>query len=220
VVGLRKKFLNKGKDKLMKRFLLRPKVFALVTFFFIFVLTGVTAQATQINYSFAGTGSGSIDSTSFSDKLFKVSINAVTDDVMFQPSLGANGILNLTGAIEIDSIGLVIFSDPLFVFGGNPFNEIGFGNDMQGNLIAISVSGVDTYDLKSDFGPVTGTNYNLNQFQNVTTNLGALTYTEMSPATFVATLSSPVTSVHEPATVLLVGSALLGLVRLKRKLRK
>ena len=214
---MRKKFPNKGKDKLMERFLLRSKVFALVTCFFLFVLTVAAAQATPINYSFTGTGSGSIASTSFSDKSFDVSINANTDDVMVQPSLGTNGILNLTGTIEIDSIGLVTFSDPLFVFGGLPFNEIGFGNDPQGNLIAISVS--VTYDLKSDFGPVTGTNFNLNQFQNVTTNLGALTYTAMSPATFVATLS-PIASVPEPATMLLVGSGLLGLVGLKRKLRK
>jgi hypothetical protein len=186
-----------------------------------FSFTVVAGHASPINYSFTGTGTGSIDSTSFTNSSFEVSINGNTANVMVQPSLGgALGILNLPGTIEIAGIGLLTFSDPLFVFGGIPNDEIGFGEFFQGNLIVISASGsgLATYDLKSDFGPVTGTNLFLNQFHGVTTNQGELTFTAMSPATFVADLS-PVTSIPEPSHLLLLGFGLLWLWGLRRRFK-
>lgn len=167
-------------------------------------------QAVPINYSFTGTGSGTVEVTGFNDAEFTVSINADTNDVAFQPSLGAFGILNLSGTIDITGIGVAEFTLPLFIFGGNGMETIGFGNFGNGNLIAIFESGLGLagYDLMSNFGPVTSLNYNLNQFVNVTTSLGTLSYSTMSDATFVSTINA----VPEPSSFMLAGIGVLGLL--------
>jgi PEP-CTERM motif len=176
------------------------------------------AKAALINYSFTGTGSGTLDNLGFVDAPFAVSINADTNDVAFQPSLGAFGILNLGGTIDITGVGVATFTLPLFIFGGNGLDAVGFGNlDANGNLIAIFQTGLGlaTYDLASNFGPVTGTNANLSQFQNVATDLGTLGFTTMSEVTFVST----VTGVPEPSSFVLSGAGILGFLgyRLSRR---
>jgi hypothetical protein len=115
-------------------------------------------------------------------------VNVDTADLAFQGSLGSQGYINLSGTIDIAGPGTASFTAPLFVFGGNGCDCLGFGNFSQGNLIAFfgAGQGIPGYDLASGFGPVVGTNSNLNQFQNVATDLGTLGFTSMSPVTFTA----------------------------------
>jgi hypothetical protein len=171
------------------------------------------ATAGTINYSFTGSGSGTIGSTTFTNASFAVSIDADTADVGYQDSLGALGVVDLSGTISISGVGVATITESLFVYDsyGFDFGEIGFGSlDVQGNLITIDEQGVglENYDLISNFGPIVGRNLTLRQFQLVATDLGYLSYTSMSDTTFVAKLSA----VPEPSALLLSAIGFVGIL--------
>ena len=193
----------------------------LVTTIFIYFLS-CTAQAAPITYVFTGTGSGHLDSTSFLDADFVVHINANTDDIetywdnefvgYTTPWDRVTNDGTLEGVITIEGIGELNFTDLIWVYNyviGQDQGP-GFGNGSKGDLISLNVLGVglDTYDLKSSFGPITDPTPFFRQFVNVQMDKGLLTYTSMSNATFTAILNP----VPIPASFCLFGSGLLGLV--------
>ncbi|MEO8223857.1 MAG: hypothetical protein ABI661_03555, partial [Gammaproteobacteria bacterium] len=73
-------------------------------------------HAASINYLFSGTGSGSLGGNAINGA-FTVSVNADSNDVAYQSSLGAFGLVNLSGTINIAGTGVATFTAPLFIFG-------------------------------------------------------------------------------------------------------
>lgn len=181
----------------------------------VLMFASTVMRADSINYTFAGTGSGTLNGSSFSNDAFTVSINGDTANVAFQNDLGAFAIENLAGTIALSGIGTASFTAPLFVFGGNGADEIGFGNLSQGNLIAAfsTGQGLASYELASNFGPVPIINNNLIQFSGVATSLGLLGYATMSNVTFQSTVSP----VPEPSSMLLLVTGLLGVTLMFRR---
>lgn len=164
--------------------------------------------AAPITYRFSGTGSGSVNGNAFTDNTFTVTLNADTTNIANQPSIGALGILNLNGFINLSSIGTFQFSDPQFVFTFSTF--VGFGNFTIGNSIMGSNPALSGYAL-TPIAPLNiGSNTNLGQFGNVATNLGPLGFTSMSEVTFEAVSPAPI---PEPSSFLLMVPAALLLLR-------
>lgn len=178
----------------------------------IFGFWSLTAQAALINFSFTGAGSGNLDTTVFTNAPFQVLISADTDNVQYyKPDVLI--ITNLNGTINISTIGIGSFVKQLYVF-NNQINEgVGFGNFSDDDLISLHVVGVglDTYNLKSSFGPIFDEDPSFSQFHNVALDIGNITFSSMSDATFTATV------VPLPGAVWLFASGLFGLAGLRMK---
>jgi hypothetical protein len=165
------------------------------------------AQAAPITFSFTGYGSGELDVRGFSNLPFQVIVTADTNDVQ-TPAGGIFELQSQDGSIEIAGIGLARFTDPVYVFTNQSAEVIGFGSFSSFDLIDLLVTGVglDTYDLTTSFGPIFDERPLFSQFENVSTDLGPLTFTDMFFVTFEAA------AVPEPSAALcfLLGSALVG----------
>lgn len=174
------------------------------------------SEATPIDYIFSGTGSGNLicnpcGQTNFADVAVQITVWADTNDITNLSGPNIFTVLAMAATIDIGGVGTATFTEEVGVFSNNNNNVIGLsrfnGNFGQSDLLDLDNS-LLTYDLASDFGPIFDpTPFAVNQFQNVSTDLGALSFSTITMVSFVGDLKA----VPEPSSLLLLGSGLLGL---------
>jgi hypothetical protein len=163
------------------------------------LVTAGSAVASTIEYTFAGTGSGTVGTFTFSDVPITIEVLGNTLAVSKQgPGEYINpGITTLF----IPGIGDVTVTDSTQMF-SNIESGIGIG-DNTANFAMFYLSPSDGYNLETDFGPLfNATPGAVDQFHSIRTTDGTLDMSLWENVTFTA-LVTP-----EPSTVALM---LLGL---------
>jgi hypothetical protein len=162
------------------------------------ILIGGSADAVVISYHFSGTGSGSVAGVPFSDAAFSIEAVGDTDDVYLLGTTAAV-VDSLIGVISIEGFGVGSLAEAATVFTNQVTEVAGVATLSSGDIISlqnVAGMGLDSYDMVSSFGPLTSTEPFFNQFVDVGSSFGLITFSNMDSATFTATV------VPEPAGAL------------------
>lgn len=167
----------------------------------------VSANATTAIYTINGIGSGSFGSSAFNDATFTLTLTGDTSSLL-------NNILPLSvSTISITGLGSATL---------NLATRLGFSTSNSAVFFSrAGGSGNDLFDfyvaspinLAASFGPVAGNNvFALNQFQNISTTGGNLSFSSASRVQFAGQIGAASGAVPEPATwaMMLVGFGAVG----------
>lgn len=190
---------------------MRTKLMRLIIFLMLLGF-GSLSHAISLNYSIIGTGSGSLGGVSFSNTAFSIDLigdtdlfNGVSIDPLSSATVSISGFDTTTL-----NIATRLGSTPSVAF----FSRASSAGSLD--LFDFNLSG--PVDLTQAFGPVVGTGvFALNQFSNVASSLGLLTFLSSSDVSFQAV---NVSTVPVPAAAWLFGSAVLGFFGMRRKSAK
>ncbi|MDD5758847.1 MAG: PEP-CTERM sorting domain-containing protein [Desulfobulbaceae bacterium] len=183
-----------------------------------------TALAVPITYSFSGQMSGTLNGDSISALTpFEVFMSSDTSNVAeTYADIWISGGLNAT--ITIGSL-VMTATDPLYAYANNKNDSfyghiIGFGRTDLSETVFVQDRDVmsigmllSPYDLQSSTGPITRFSFLNTGWSNIETSYGELNITALDNLTFEAVIAP----VPEPATMLLMGTGLAGLVGARRK---
>jgi hypothetical protein len=168
--------------------------------------------AEPITYIYEGTGSGAIGPATFTNAAFKITALADTDNVALWSEVG-DAIQNthLSTFVAITGHGSYTILTPSHTWGANGLFGLdwaGLGQALDVNWITLDENSLDAYDLATPVGPIPETDpLHVDQFRDVLTTGGLLTFTSINEVTFTAIIP-------EPGTLGLVGMALVAWVRL------
>jgi len=182
------------------------------------------ALGDPIIFTIQGTGSGTVDSTAFNNAVFTFSVATDTSMITsFTFPDGENGFQTPAAAgadISIGGIGTGTFTDDEQIFVSNTLNTVGLTDIQSGgsemDLLDGTNAAFGTYDLQSSIGPLTISNIEaLDQFVDIATSLGSVTFTAASNVIFTASE----VSVPEPVTSALAAAGLLLAAGIRRLVR-
>ncbi len=182
------------------------------------ILLSGHATAALITFTWSGTGSGAIGSTSFTNSDFV--ITAVGDTTNLSSFSFGTSIDHDTASIDISSLGTFTFITGTTTFVNNSKGIVGFSQTLAGDLInGPTDTAFTTWGMNTAIGPITGSGELLqwnDPFQpEVNTTGGVLFFNDAStPLTFQASV------VPVPAAIWLFGSGLLGLAGITRRSNK
>ncbi|QPK62370.1 VPLPA-CTERM sorting domain-containing protein [Methylomonas sp. LL1] len=180
----------------------------------ILILVNTLAQASPITFTFSGIGDLTLNGTNHNNTAFTVTLNADNVDVQPPPTLPT--YVNLSGTIDLGDLGTATFDNLLYIYSSQDGGFAGFGDNDKGDLFGLFDNGFLTYDLISDFGPLTVGVSDVDdplQWIDVETSLGKTTFENFTTATFSATVSA----VPLPASAWLFGSAVVGMIGFVRR---
>jgi hypothetical protein len=172
-------------------------------------------SASPITFIYSGVGSGTVDSTPFTDAQFAFTSTGDTDDRMGE--FDVSQINHLTSRIEIEGVGTfsVLVSTGTFV--NRYFGIVGYGYPYQADLlVGPTHDAFKTWDMLGSIGPIHGVGalvqWDSAQFE---TDGGVVDFDNSpSAVTFEATV------VPEPSSVVLAAIGLIGLAALGRRRKR
>ena len=189
------------------------------------LLGGQTAYADTLTYTFQGSGTGSIGTTSFTNSPFTITLTAdsssivpFTDNTCLPTPCtefrvpAASAMVSVDGMTTAITSSVGLFDNQTFTTQGlERFPPSGGGSDIL-DLQFNSAWG--TYNLATSIGPIGPFTFSPAQFNCsygcVTTGLGDLTMTDVSNVYFTATTP-------EPASMALLGTGLLFVAGIRRR---
>jgi hypothetical protein len=188
---------------------------------FLVLLMASAASAASITYTATVTADGSIGSTSFNEVPVVYTLVSDTASVISTGFGFQSG--SATGTFAIPSLNILATTLDQWYFLTNSAasNVVLVNSAYGGGLMFANITGLNSYDLASDFGPSLS-NFGGFTFNPTSTDLGQLTvsatYTQV---TFRATVSGDGGGeVPEPATSALVGLGLIGAAAYRRYVRR
>jgi hypothetical protein len=186
-------------------------------------LAGTVASAVPIYYTMTSTATGTLGSTAFTNAAITVASVADTTGAFVAsgtlPDLNWENIA-FSSTISIAGLGTYTFTDETYWIDPNGAGDIIFGDvDAPGGFFSGILGftqlfvGLETYNLQTAFGPVSGAfdfeTGAFNNFHNIETSGGILNVSSASNDTFTAITP-------EPASFLFAGLGLAGLLALRR----
>ena len=172
------------------------------------------ANAATITYTESATASGSLGGTAFSGSLITLTFIGNSSNVAGSSGFFTNEVGTI--AINIASLGATAnLTDVAQIFVNQTFSPpaAGFADATVGfSILDTFDNAFGTYGLTTAIGPITDTNF-INSGLGFATNHGTFVINSAGNSTFTASLGSA--STPEPATIALLGIALLGVGMLK-----